>query len=333
MQNAMGKHTSKTDEGFLARFTAHWRFNAFVGIVLGFSVVGFYFAVETGKSRHELQRLREQNRVLKSQVTSLGQSFGAIKQYAQTVKSIASAEPAVAIPSQSDELSLVVKEPDNLGMFGRLMLTGHVALASNSDQSATESDTETFSEMVRSLENINGQAESVARRLRSLAMILKDNEAISRNIPSLKPANGRITSSFGMRLSPFDGARQMHAGIDIAAAKGSPIRSPADGTVTFVGDFDSLGNTIVIDHGSGVLTRYGHTQKANVKVGAAVKRGQVIGTVGNTGNSTGPHLHYEVWVKNNPVNPLDFFVDRERSAPLLSKQGAFRNAMGGGGSY
>ncbi len=140
--------------------------------------------------------------------------------------------------------------------------------------------------------------------------------------PSIWPTQdeGYVSSSFGHRASPFTGRRQMHTGIDIAAPRGTSILAAADGVVTFSGRMAGYGRVIVVTHGFGFKTFYGHNQKNKVRKGERVKRGQVIGTVGNSGYSTGSHLHYEVLVKDRTINPLKYIVDEGRQARARQKK-------------
>jgi len=127
--------------------------------------------------------------------------------------------------------------------------------------------------------------------------------------PSISPVWGRITSVFGYRVHPFSGAYIMHEGLDISGPLGTPIKSPADGVASFVGFKDSFGRVVIIDHpASGFKTIYAHLNKAAILEGQAVKRGDIIGYLGNTGRSTGPHLHYEVHKYRELANPMDFFL-------------------------
>jgi len=121
--------------------------------------------------------------------------------------------------------------------------------------------------------------------------------------PSLWPIEGRVTSSFGEREDPFNGEGAFHAGIDIAAAYGSPVRAAADGDVTGIRLGAGYGREVTLDHGHDLVTVYGHLSSMMVVPGQHVTRGQVIGYVGQSGRSTGPHLHYEVRVHMVPVNP------------------------------
>lgn len=128
-------------------------------------------------------------------------------------------------------------------------------------------------------------------------------------VPSLWPVRGQITAGFGQRLDPFSGEGVFHAGVDISAAYGTKVEAPADGIVLQSSPESGYGNEILVDHGFGITTKYGHLSKMFVVVGQEVKRGQVIGAVGMTGRTTGPHLHYEVIVADTPVNPAKYLRD------------------------
>jgi murein DD-endopeptidase MepM/ murein hydrolase activator NlpD len=127
--------------------------------------------------------------------------------------------------------------------------------------------------------------------------------------PSIRPVKGWVTSRFGRRQSPFTGRQEFHRGLDIATHAGTPIVAPADGLVTFAGPKGLMGTMITIEHGFGMVTRYGHIQKLIKKKGERVKRGETIALVGNTGRSTGPHLHYEVRLNGVAVNPMNYFLN------------------------
>src|SRR5271169_3333392 len=122
-------------------------------------------------------------------------------------------------------------------------------------------------------------------------------------VPTLWPVVGEITGHFGERLDPFSGEGAFHAGMDIASHYGDGVRASADGVFTVVDRRAGYGKLVVIDHGFGVTTWYGHLSNVNTQMGVHVKRGDVIGYEGASGRSTGPHLHYEVRIYNTPVNP------------------------------
>ena len=143
----------------------------------------------------------------------------------------------------------------------------------------------------------------------TLLTSLKGKRNLLASTPSLRPAKGWVSSDFGYRVSPFTGRREFHKGLDIANHQGTPIIAPADGVVTYAQDKWLMGNMITIDHGYGMLTRYGHLHKILKKKGDRVKRGETIALMGNTGRSTGPHVHYEVRLNGVPVNPLQYILD------------------------
>jgi len=138
---------------------------------------------------------------------------------------------------------------------------------------------------------------------------LSERQSLMNATPNIKPAKGWITSRFGYRTSPFTGKTTLHAGLDVAAAPGSPIYAPADGVVIFASYDEGYGKLVSIDHGFGVTTRFGHMSQIYVQVGQRINKWDVIGAVGNTGRSTGPHCHYEVRINGTPVDPINYILD------------------------
>jgi murein DD-endopeptidase MepM/ murein hydrolase activator NlpD len=124
--------------------------------------------------------------------------------------------------------------------------------------------------------------------------------------PNLWPVDGQVTGSFGERIDPFNGEGAFHSGVDIGCSYGHPIIAPADGVVTFADFMGGYGKAVMIDHGHGISTRYGHLSGFAVASGQHVHRGDTIGYVGLSGRSTGPHLHYEVRINDTPVNPYKY---------------------------
>ena len=148
------------------------------------------------------------------------------------------------------------------------------------------------------------------------------------SVPSIQPISDyRLTSQFGYRTDPFKGRRGNHKGIDMAAPTGTPIYATADGLIERAGWVNGYGNFIEIEHGNQVETRYGHLSRLNVEPYQHVKKGELIGYVGSTGRSTGSHLHYEVRIAGEPVDPMSF-MNQTNSTLLASDDGAM-DAVGG----
>lgn len=154
-----------------------------------------------------------------------------------------------------------------------------------------------------------GYLKEVEVHVHELDQYLLDKESFLRSTPTLMPANGHLTSNYGPRMSPYAGRIKMHEGLDIGAPIGTSIVAPADGVVTFSGPKPGFGNFVQIDHGYGVETIFGHASSLSVRKGQKVNRGDKIATVGNTGYSTGPHVHYEVRVNGTPVDPLYYVLN------------------------
>ena len=151
------------------------------------------------------------------------------------------------------------------------------------------------------LKNLLGVMEN---RLASVKNKVEGQQALARATPSAWPVIGWLTSGYGNRKDPFNGLPDFHAGIDIAAERGTPVRATADGTVQSAGYHGNYGNSVVIDHGFGMGTRFGHLSRFGVSTGQKIKRGEVIGYVGATGRATSNHLHYEILLNGQPLNPL-----------------------------
>jgi murein DD-endopeptidase MepM/ murein hydrolase activator NlpD len=163
---------------------------------------------------------------------------------------------------------------------------------------------EEASRALQQLAWLDAQTAVVTDSVAVLAALLRQPEPVSRGgTPSLWPVRGLVTSSFGVRRSPYGGSREMHAGIDIRARYGSPVTATAAGRVVFAGRDPGYGGLVVVDHGGSLQTLYGHLSALYVHEGQRVRRGQPIGAVGASGRATGSHLHYEVRIDGRPVDP------------------------------
>jgi len=145
--------------------------------------------------------------------------------------------------------------------------------------------------------------------LKRLGEHLEKQQAQLNFTPSVWPVKGWISSRFGYRVSPFTGRRELHKGLDIVNRNGTPVVATADGRVVYAGYKGGYGKMVIIDHGLGKITKYGHLAKIIVRNGDEVIRGQQIGLLGSSGRSTGPHLHYEVVINGKAVNPMDYLLD------------------------
>ena len=168
---------------------------------------------------------------------------------------------------------------------------------------------ERVSRLDRSADYLGAIAQGQGDSLEDLLRSLEGKRERLESSPSIWPSKGWLTSGYGDRISPFTGQKQFHAGIDIAGTPGTDVIAPARGRVVFTGPNGALGNCLIIDHGYGVRTEYGHNETIYVKPGQIVERGQKIAAVGNSGRSTGPHLHYMVEVNGKTRNPLDYIFD------------------------
>jgi murein DD-endopeptidase MepM/ murein hydrolase activator NlpD len=168
-------------------------------------------------------------------------------------------------------------------------------------------------DMHEQIKQLNDASVNQQQEFESLLKSLEDQQNLLASTPAIRPVSRSvkswITSRFGYRKSPFTGRREFHRGFDISSRKGTPILATADGVVTYAGKKGLLGTTVIIDHGHGIVTRYGHCSKTLKKRGDRVKRWEPIALMGNTGRSTGPHVHYEVRLNGIPVNPEKYILN------------------------
>jgi murein DD-endopeptidase MepM/ murein hydrolase activator NlpD len=168
-------------------------------------------------------------------------------------------------------------------------------------------------DVASSLRSLDQTVSTLTEKSGRLESFFQDQHQLLASTPSIWPVRGYLSATFGNRKDPFTGLPDFHPGIDISTPRGTKVQAPADGVVVFCGQKGGYGNHMVIDHGYGVVTRYGHLDGFNVRPGQRVRRGDVIGYTGNTGKSTAPHLHYEVWVYDQMRNPIQYILDEYRS--------------------
>jgi len=150
-------------------------------------------------------------------------------------------------------------------------------------------------------------------RLQTVRSSVDKRNQLAAATPSIWPTHGWLSSSMGNRADPLTGEKDFHPGLDISADKGDPVYSTADGKVTHAASAGNYGNLVIIEHGYGIETRYGHLSSFKVNVGQTVKRGDLLGLVGSTGRTTGSHLHYEVRANGRILNPLQLLLNPRRN--------------------
>jgi murein DD-endopeptidase MepM/ murein hydrolase activator NlpD len=160
-----------------------------------------------------------------------------------------------------------------------------------------------------SIGDVTGTVRRATGTLRQIAGVMMRLDTVIAQLPTQWPVRSAIASEFGHRRDPFTNEREFHEGVDLTASHGTPVKAPAAGAVAHAGNHGGYGLAVIVDHGSGVQTLYGHLSRVSVKHGERVARGQLLGHAGNTGRSTGAHLHYEVMVRGRPVNPRSYLWD------------------------
>lgn len=163
--------------------------------------------------------------------------------------------------------------------------------------------------MHQSLDNLEDEIAVQTQEKAQLYEFLEGQKSMLACTPSIWPAKGWTTSGFGYRISPFTNQKEFHEGLDISARIGTEIIAPADGVVYETGKTYGFGNLLIISHGYGIKTIYGHLSKTLVKKGQSIKRGDKIALIGNSGRTTGPHLHYEIQLNGMPVNPKNYILN------------------------
>ena len=265
-----------------------------VSIFVATGYFGYHYFKLTAKNR-ALLKFEKENTLLKKQILSFNQKISDIE---KKVKHIDSLGTKLRIMARLDT-------PKNIseGVGGPSFEEIKNFISNNSFQD------ENIKKLHYMLDKLSFELKQEEKNIKELFKFYKQNDIKLSCTPSIWPASGWISSPFGIRRDPFTGRRRFHEGIDITNRVGAPVIAPADGVVVFAGRNGGYGKVIYISHGFGITTRYGHLSRILVKVGQHVQRGDVIGKIGNTGRSTGPHLHYEVRINNKPVNPINFILN------------------------
>lgn len=208
----------------------------------------------------------------------------------------------------------LAKTMDKLPALVKARAMGGVA----TQEKTTKQQDSTYARTLSALSNpedtfglLRSLLEGLENRLQSVRTNVEKRNALANATPSIWPAHGWLTSRMGPRVDPVSGGSDYHNGLDIAGDKGQPVYATAAGVVTQAGYSGAYGNLIIVDHGFGLETRYGHLSGFNVQKGAQVKRGEMIGRLGATGRTTGNHLHYEVMANGRLLNPLQLLTQQK----------------------
>ena len=268
----------------------------FVGSILGAILAGRDY-VCLRSNLPEIDRLRQENTYQKKQfmylaarIDELNQKMCELKEFDRRLKIMVNLETAEDPGSKT-------------GVGGSDQTVIALAKTKGEDQK------ELVRAMHEAIDNLNTEIALGKKEKADLDKFLENQKMLLASTPSIWPTRGWLSSGFGYRTSPFTGQREFHKGIDISTRMKAPIVAPANGIVTRITWDHGYGRILTIAHGHGIVTRYAHLSKVLVKKGQYVKRGETIALVGNTGRSTGPHLHYEVLLNGMPVNPLRYILN------------------------
>lgn len=264
---------------------------AAVAVLAAASVLSIYTLMRGGTNNAETAQLREANRIQQEQILQVSKRAAALQQDLDQLRRSEDGLRAIvgAPPAAADE---TVQE----GTYAPMGGAPHDLTTADVGEALTMIE----QRLGTRRSSIDLLAETLRREFPGAAGFVSDDAV--HTVPSMWPAAGYVSSPYGLR---FDGT-EFHQGIDIAAEMGTPIVATADGVVTAAGWNGGYGNMVDVDHGGGIVTRYGHASALAVTVGQQVRRGEVIAYVGSTGHSTGPHVHYEVRVDGQPVNPAGY---------------------------
>jgi murein DD-endopeptidase MepM/ murein hydrolase activator NlpD len=288
--------------GSVRRFTIRLRpFALAFAVVLIFPVlVGLGLRLSATK---EVNHLRTSNLTLVQENTSYREATGALT---SQIESLQSAINELGIRARLDPIS--ARAMEKLPAVVKNRAEGGTSVAGASAMITPEFNTASVSSLDQTFTMLRNVLGSLESHLTIVRRKVEKRESLMNATPSIWPVHGWLSAGYGMRADPFNGDRDFHPGLDISADKGTPIFATAAGKVELAAPSGDYGNLVVVNHGYGLVTRYGHLSKFSVWQGRDIKRGDIIGYVGSTGRATGPHLHYEVLANGKLMNPLQLLV-------------------------
>jgi murein DD-endopeptidase MepM/ murein hydrolase activator NlpD len=288
----------------------------------------------------ENRRLKQQVQVFQNKLTTAESTLERIKTFATRLKVITNIEGRQfqtlneKLPDASTNIGTAQNSGPAAPATGEQPSAGLMLTSGSSSDSGTNSASNSLSPTAASVSEardprdpddillrreyeeldfrfvtLNQSAFEIEQMLQDQYELLADQKSFLAALPTRKPTVGYFTSGFGVRKSPINDRVKMHEGLDIANYPGTPIKATADGVVLFASTKAGYGQTVIVDHGYGLETWYAHTRKVLVSKGQKVERGETVALLGNSGRSTGPHLHYEVRVNGTPVDPLSYILE------------------------
>jgi len=266
-------------------------------------VVRDYLSIK--RNLPHFSNLQEENTLQKQQITSLSgkvdainQKMAELKEFDRKVRAMVSMDP-----SKGSGMESAGEQQQFIGIGGSDSSLG------GSNSPSERGHKKLVRMMYRALDNLDSDISVQKDEKAELMRLLDRRKSVLTCTPSVWPARGWVSSGFGYRLSPFTNEKELHRGLDICSRKGAPVSAPADGVVAYVESDPGYGKTVIINHGYGLNSMYAHLDKIHVKKGQAVRRHQEIAQVGDSGRTTGAHLHYEVHLNGVPVNPLRYILN------------------------
>lgn len=299
-------HSGSTSD--IREFTFHKAVLVFLFLCFGVAVAGASFV------GYDYYRIKMQsfnnitlNQTIYRQTNEIQSQRSQLQSFAQKIEVLKN--QVGKLTKFEDKVRLIADIQQTSGSSGLIGIGGIPQNELDLDIPLEEKHNTLIREMHEQVDQTNHAAKIQSLDFTTLIEKLEQKRNLLASTPSIRPVDGWITSKFGYRKSPFTGRKEFHSGLDIANKSGTKLIATANGRVSYAAKKMYIGNLIIIDHGFGRVTKYGHLKKIFVKRGQKIKRGDVIGLLGNSGRSTGPHVHYEVRINGTPVNPLKYILN------------------------
>lgn len=292
---------------------------AFLILLAGAMVFDYWYVMsQIGENRQlkvENRRLRQQVQIFQNKITTVENTMDRVKSFATRLKVIMHVEDQT--PNLQGKLPDANTNTTNANLTNTSVTPSQVITPPSDPKASIQGELDPekmelqkeYSVLENRIEDLNTEAFHTEELLQDEYEVLYDKKSFLAALPTRQPAPGYFTSGFGVRTSPYGDRVKMHEGLDIANRIGTVVRAPASGEVTFANSKSGYGLTLILSHGYGIETWYGHLRKFLQNKGDKVKRGDKIALLGNSGRSTGPHVHYEVRVHGYPVDPRSYIFE------------------------